>query len=217
MTCRDPGRVLCAGCASRLPTAGVRVRPDPEPPGLAPVFVAGPYEEPLKGLLVAHKERRVLGLADPLGRVLAGVVGSAVNDDSDLVLVAVPSRAAAVRTRGHDPVARMVRAAVRHLRAQGRPATGSTLLRQHPGVRDQAGLDVGQRTANLAGALRVDPSAQRRLAGRWVTVVVCDDIVTTGVTVREAQRALAAVGIEVATVAAVAATRRRRAEGPGSA
>ncbi|MFC6340712.1 phosphoribosyltransferase family protein, partial [Nocardioides hankookensis] len=38
---------------------------------------------------------------------------------------------------------------------------------------------------------------------------VCDDVVTTGVTLREAQRALEAVGLEVAAAAAVAATRRR--------
>ena len=40
-------------------------------------------------------------------------------------------------------------------------------------------------------------------------IVVCDDVITTGVTLRESQRALEAVGLEVAAVAAVAATRRR--------
>lgn len=214
--CADPGRVLCEVCRAGLPSGAFQVRPDPEPEGLVPVYVAGRYADPLKPLLIAHKEHRVFGLAGPLGALLATAVTQATADcpQSPLLLVAVPSSPATVRRRGHDPVARMVRAAARELRSHGRQVFAPMLLRQHRVVSDQAGLDAGQRAANLARSLRVHQRAQRRLAGQAVTVLVCDDIITTGATAREAQRALGAVGIRVAAVAAVAATEKWRTRSP---
>ena len=57
----------------------------------------------------------------------------------------------------------------------------------------------------------------RRLAARGepVRVVVCDDVLTTGSSAREAQRALEAVGLGVMAVATVAAT-PPRAPGAGA-
>jgi predicted amidophosphoribosyltransferase len=65
------------------------------------------------------------------------------------------------------------------------------------------------RAANLDGSMWCPDSGLRRVAGRQVRVVVCDDVLTTGATAREAQRALAAAGVPVAAIAAVAATPRR--------
>ncbi|MET3963017.1 putative amidophosphoribosyltransferase [Marmoricola sp. OAE513] len=207
--CAEPGRPLCSGCNAALPGDGRRVRPVPEPVGLAPTYAAGWYDVPLKPMVLAHKEHQVHGLAVPLGNVLGGVVASAAPGRADLLLVPVPSSPASVRRRGHDPTARMVAAAARTLRRTGRVAHAVALLRHRGAVEDQAGLDAAGRTANLAGAFVVVARAQRRLAGRRLLVVVCDDVVTTGATAREAQRALAGVGLPVAAVAAVAATRKR--------
>lgn len=216
-SCRRPGRVLCPGCARALPAHGVPVRPDPAPPGLAPAFASGPYDEPLRGLILAHKEHRAFALARPLGEVLAGVVRAVLGPPrpaSRLVLVPVPSSRAAVRERGHDPLLRVVRAATRSLRRDGYGAETCQLLVQRIQPQDQAGLTAEERAANLADVLAVRPAALRRLARADcpVLVLLCDDVLTTGATGREAQRALAAVGVPVTAIAVLAATRKRNSE-----
>ena len=205
--CARPGRVLCDGCEASLPRRGRLSWPSPTPAGLVSPYAAGDYDALLKVLVNAHKERGALALATPLGRVLADVViglpGPAV---TPMVLVPVPSRAAVVRRRGHDPMLRVARVAAGVLRGRGADAWVARLLVPAGRVRDQAGLDAVDRAANLAGTMR------RRSAvrlGRADRVVVVDDVLTTGSTVREAQRALEEGGVTVAAVATVAATVRR--------
>jgi predicted amidophosphoribosyltransferase len=220
--CGRPGRLLCPTCDDDLPTAGTEVRPSPCPPGLVTCRAAGEYADLLRALVLAHKERRAFALARPLGRALAGAARPAAGPpDATLVLVPVPSRPATVRGRGHDPMLRVARAAAGRLRAEA--STGGRvavvpLLRQRFGVADQSGLGAAGRLANLRGSMAVRAPQRAALArsGRPVRVVVCDDVLTTGATVREAQRALEEAGLPVHAVACVAATRRRFAPRGGS-
>jgi len=215
--CGRPGRLLCRGCRGALPRTGVPAWPTPTPAGLAPPYATGPYEPPLRDLVLGLKERGLHRLARPLGEVLAGAVAAAVEgaggDGAPLVLVPVPSRPASVRERGLDTTLALTRAAARSL-GHGWPGGAplvAALLRTRPGVVDQAGLGAAARQANLAGSMTCPTPGLRRLARRTprAVVVVCDDVVTTGATAREAQRALEAVGLTVAGIAAVAATPRR--------
>jgi predicted amidophosphoribosyltransferase len=209
--CELPGRALCPGCRSRLPDAAWQAWPDPTPAGLAPPWAAAAYVELVRAVLLAHKERRVAGLAWPLAGLLARSVAAAAPPPR--LLVPVPSRPGATRSRGHDPLLAVVRRAARLL-----PGTAvAPLLRSRGGVRDQAGLTAAERTANLHGSMWCPDSGLRRFAGRPVRVVVCDDVLTTGATAREAQRALAAAGVRVVAIATIAATPRRdRDRGTGA-
>lgn len=220
--CRRPGRPLCAECARCLPRTASRVVPDPCPVGLVPCFAAGPYDVPLKPVLLAHKEHGAWELATPLGQVLAGVIAAVPRAAwagwaEPVLLVPVPSRAATVRRRGHDPLLRLVRVAAGRLRAAGCPARVVPALRLRLAVADQAGLSARERAENLVDAMALRPAARRVLAAsRRSTaargasgVILCDDVVTTGATAREAQRALEDAGVPVRAVAALAATRRR--------
>jgi predicted amidophosphoribosyltransferase len=179
-------------------------------------FAAGEYADLLRALVLAHKEHRAFTLARPLGEVLAAAVPDSARTGLPLVLVPVPSRPATVRARGHDPVLRVARAAASRLRAGGDTRV-VPLLRQRFPVADQAGLGAADRLANLRDSMAVHPPARAALARmrRPVRLVLCDDVLTTGATVREAQRALEDAGLDVHAAVCVAATRRRVAPGEG--
>ncbi len=207
--CGEPGRVLCPGCEMSLPRHGQVAWPRPTPDGLALPFAAGAYDGLLKVMVNQHKEHGVFALATPLGRVLSDVVRDLVAvlgaEERCVLLVPVPSRRAVVRRRGHDPLLRVTRRAAVRLRRTGVDATVQRRLVPSGRVRDQSTLDAVERAANLAGTM----SSRRGRLDDGALVVVVDDVLTTGSTVREAQRALEDAGTAVAGVATVAATRRR--------
>lgn len=184
--------------------------PTPSPEGLVRTIAASPYEGLIRDVIVAAKERRRHHLASVLAAYLAAAAAGH-RARGPLLLVPVPSRVATVNDRGLDFTATFVRRAVGELRRNDIPAGYAPLLTVRGGVADQAGLTASQRAANLRGSFtspahRVRAAARRSPAAR---VLVCDDVITTGSTAREAQRALEAVGLTVVGVAAVAATQRR--------
>ncbi|WP_432089085.1 ComF family protein [Streptomyces sp. bgisy095] len=215
--CGRPRTELCPECAEELTGTGpCRVRPEPEPAGLPAVHAAAPYAGAVREILLAHKERGALALAGPLGGALAGAVEAAAGavagfGGGPLLLVPVPSSRRSVRARGHDPTRRIALAAAARLRRTGRDARVAPVLRQRRYVADQAGLGAHGRLANLSGALEVVPGGARLLtagstagsmtgnaAGRTAgpaagTVVLVDDLMTTGASLAEAARALGAV------------------------
>lgn len=211
--CPAPGRSLCPDCALRLPTRALAVRPTPCPGGLAACFAAGEYADLLRDLVLAHKEHGTFALAGPLGGLVALAAARAIGPTVPglTVLVPVPSRPHVVRARGHDPVLRMVRAAATVLRTEGHRVRVGQVLEQRGAVLDQAGLGAAQRAANLTGSMAVRAAARAALArsGEPVSLLVCDDVLTTGATAREAQRALEDAGLPVRAVVTVAATRKR--------
>ena len=82
-------------------------------------------------------------------------------------------------------------------------------------VADQSGLGAAQRWGNVVGSMGIDEATLGELGSpadrdgsRPRTVVLVDDVVTTGATLTEAVRALRAVGVIDIRAATIAATRR---------
>lgn len=217
--CRRPGVVLCRRCAGLL-TVPHLASPRRFPPGFPPTVAAGEYAGPVRPALIAFKERGRAELARPLGAALglavAGVLaGLAGPPPRQVLLVPVPSSAAALRTRGRDHVRELARRAVVELRAAGVPAAEALLLRRRGRVRDSAGLTAGERRANLSGSFVPRSVAVPDAA----VLVLVDDLVTSGATLTEAAAALSAARRADAVpvlAAVVAATPRHAPEAPTS-
>lgn len=192
----EPG-LICGECRDGLHGSGLTVRPLFNESGSPPVVAVASYGDAVREIILAHKERGRLGLARPLGEALSVGVAALLENSAPgdsaarelrVALVPVPSSRRAVRQRGHDAVARMTRHAARLLRRGGVDCTVVPALKHRRAVVDQSGLSVPERAENLAGALTTRRGAGRVLAG--CEVVIVDDIVTTGATLREARRVL---------------------------
>ncbi|MGI3783054.1 MAG: ComF family protein [Janthinobacterium lividum] len=222
--CGAPAWTLCDGCRDDLAASPARpTRPEPCPPGFPRTWTAGSYDALARGMVSAHKERSALGLTRVLGERLALAVlallaeSDGAGDDrlgaggGTLVLVPVPSARRAVRARGFDAGLALARAAAARLPG----ARAGPLLTSTRRVADQSGLGAAERQVNLAGAFRLRApgrwSTRPRSGASWpgVTVVVVDDVVTSGASLAEAVRALRAGGVPVLGAATVAATVRR--------
>ena len=206
--------MLCPRCLATLPATASPAWPSPVPEGLVPPWAAGAYDGVLRELVVGHKDHGRWGHRRLLGRLLAVSVAGAVAvlpGKEALLLVPVPSRPGVARRRGYEPTAALTRECARRLaRERAGEVRAVALLRSRGGVGDQVGLGATARAANVAGSMWCPTPALAGLARgvRAAHLVICDDILTTGSTAREAQRALAAVGLPPVAVATVAATAR---------
>lgn len=210
--CGAKGARCCPRCLDELTAHPARRLPRPRLPGMPVCWSASQYEGAVRRAIVAYKERGAVALAGVLAEALAFTAITAIGAtgarwaDRRFAVVPVPSGRASVSARGHDPVGRMAELAARRLRAFGLPAEPWAALGQTRRVADQAGLSSAERAANLAGSLRVAEAANRPPVA---SVLLVDDIVTTGATLVEASRALRSAGLGVPLAVTVAATRRR--------
>jgi ComF family protein len=138
---------------------------------------------PLGHCLRAFKDRgdRYAGrcLADLFSRAFDG------ETEDEVLVVPIPADPARLRQRGHSPSAWLAGALARRQHAQ----LCLSGLYRCPGRPPQRGLGGNDRRANAVGAF-----AQGRTSLRGRRVIVVDDVVTTGATLRDAARCLTEAG-----------------------
>lgn len=106
------------------------------------------------------------------------------------VLVPVPLHAARQFARRYNQSTELARA----LGQLTRLRVDAGLVRRTRHTRQQVGLSATARARNVAGAFTAHPDILSRLKGKGV--VICDDVITTGSTVKAVARALRRSGVE---------------------
>ena len=166
---------LKVGTTNDAPAAGDRGAPSSGP---API---GAYDGTLRAIIHAFKYDGRRSLAAKLGELMR-IRGADAMRGADAA-VPVPLHPARRRERGFDQAADLAR----HV---GLPVIHG--LRRIRPTAVQAGLPAARRHGNVRGAFALRPQAA---ALDGCTVVLIDDVSTTGATLEACARALAAAGV----------------------
>lgn len=162
-----------------------------------PILAGARYEGAPRNLLLAAKERSQTSLIPMIADAAFGAAAMLLASFTPLrlVIVPVPSTAHSTRIRGYNLVAEMARHIRKRLEMNAGDVRVVPALKHGRPVADQSRLTARERAANLHGALALIDSHRKSLHSSQVLIL--DDLVTTGATLREARRALIARGVDV--------------------
>lgn len=196
--CRELGYSICSQCRMQW-------NPHIYQTGIAnlTVYSAIPYSPIAKNILLAAKEQSVKSADQLVLAALKVSIHELFRKQSSCALVPIPSRPTSNRRRGRDFLNEMAISVAKDYGVAVLP-----LLEQQRNIRDQSKLDFSSRHQNLAMALSIKPQFRGNYSGE--NVVILDDLVTTGATINEANRALTKGGFKVQAAATACVALRRR-------
>ncbi|MBA4062781.1 MAG: amidophosphoribosyltransferase [Isosphaera sp.] len=156
----------------------------------------GPYDGKLRDAVLRTKAAAGEGLAEMLGRVLADAAGDRLRAEAPGLVVPVPLHWRRRWARGYNQAAAVARELAAGLGVPFAPGA----IRRVRSSPQHGQPSAAARRENVKGAFAANPRAS--LAGR--TILVVDDVMTTGATAAEAARVLRAAGAGRVVVAVLA-------------
>ena len=175
-----------------------------------PIYASIPYSDTAATIVLLAKENGVkftktLLLEELTTSILEFLKKERVID-TQISLVPIPSSRKARTRRGIDFIAQLTNELVKELnqKSYGTKFSSRSILKLQKRVVDQSGLSESKRHENLSGAFRV--SADFSIDSG---IIIIDDVVTTGSTLREAVRALKERNLTVLGAVTACASQRR--------
>jgi len=196
--CRELGYSICSKCRKLW-------NPHPYQSRIHNLAVnsAIPYSPVAKNILLAAKEQNIKSADQLVLSAMKASLNELFQKFPSCALVPIPSGRSANRRRGREFINEMAISVARDFGVAVLP-----LLEHQRIVRDQSKLNIADRRDNLAMALSIRSEFLGNYSGE--KVVILDDLVTTGATINEANRALTKAGFEVQAAATACVALRRR-------
>jgi ComF family protein len=174
---------VCRRCGCALPQDGLCARCRALPSNLDGILAVAVFADPLRQAIHALKYENNTALAAPLGSMMVGLWQLGGMPQADLILP-VPLHTRRHAERGYNQSRLLARVLGRGV---GVPVDERILVRQRHTL-PQVGLGVSERQQNVEGAF----ACRGDLQGK--TMVVVDDVCTTGATLEACAAALRASG-----------------------
>ena len=179
LLCAQLGKPICLDCHQQLKPFSTR-----RLSGITKIYCAGEYSGWLRETLITYKNGN-LRVVPALAQILLKTL-EVRHSKLPLQVIPIPSSIVKIQERGYDSMAKLCAEMSQQKRGL-QVCQGALYLRRE--VRDQVGLTARERATNLADAF----TARHRLSG---TVVIVDDVITTGATLSNAAKALRIAGAQ---------------------
>lgn len=152
-----------------------------------PTFSTVTYSSLVSSVVLKAKEERNDFARQLLAKALHSAIKSLIKNQriSKFVLVPIPSSPFALRKRGESFLHPILNQVLLVDSSSNEKWKWQELIRHRKKVRDQAGLNSRQRKENLAGVFQI-----RNVESTSLPIILVDDVVTTGSTLRNAFLAL---------------------------
>ncbi len=189
----------CIYCGVQLPKRGVCARCEHLPHAIDELRYVAAYQDVMRTAIHRLKYERDLGVALELANMLAQIV-QATNWQIDLIMP-VPLSEKRKAQRGYNQAALLAYPLSLRLHL---PENTKGLVRVHE-TRSQVNLNFQERQENVQGAFSADPTIVKDK-----TILLVDDVFTTGATINAAASALREAGCtRVYALTAAKALRRQ--------